>query len=557
MPPLEEQIPPVNPLVVQRPDALDPPDREEEETSRAENRAEDETPIPGSLADGIDRVTLSANAQRIAPVEPTEQTVPSPLGNGANPELVLDVDTSAGDEVLGAGLQDFVRGVEENRVPNEETILRDRNPAEPLTTPVLVPATPFVPTAEPATREEVPSRIENRIAPEPAANIGRNENPGTRNENRFAPLALGPRDQFATPETTALSESETIPIEPEEELPLENPLGLRGNNPVPLDRSVNIIPPANTGEDAPGPNIQEARNFGQGRTLSLDLATAGNDSNVIAPNTVDDALEEAGVTPAPDTINEEAPFELLIAPAVRSGFVSEPEPIDESEAVPDLTRDDTPAPALTELADTPGPEGINTAVASLLNTQQVLEDTREFQDLQPPAFPELDPDEPFIANVEPAARAEVPPVVAQQPLNAPLPEFENVVPVAPPVPGNVVALDENPQALRRDNLGTDPALRGNREIRNFLQQFNDRIEVPEAVTDPTGGPITEVQNNAPPPPAVFENLEALSAELLEQVREQGTREGVTRPEEERTAPPEPRTPEQLLTERGQNIDRFI
>ena len=35
MPHLEEQFPPVNPLLLQRPDALDPPDREEEETDRA------------------------------------------------------------------------------------------------------------------------------------------------------------------------------------------------------------------------------------------------------------------------------------------------------------------------------------------------------------------------------------------------------------------------------------------------------------------------------------------------------------------------------------------
>ena len=53
MPHLEEQFPPVNPLVLQRPDALDPPDREEEEESRPiENRIEDEIPLPGSLADG-------------------------------------------------------------------------------------------------------------------------------------------------------------------------------------------------------------------------------------------------------------------------------------------------------------------------------------------------------------------------------------------------------------------------------------------------------------------------------------------------------------------------
>jgi hypothetical protein len=100
-------------------------------------------------------------------------------------------------------------------------------------------------------------------------------------------------------------------------------------------------------------------------------------------------------------------------------------------------------------------------------------------------------------------------------------------------------------------------LRGNRELRNFLQDFNNRIEPPEKVTEDDGAPVAEVQNNAPPPPPVFENLEAESAELLDRVRERQATEGVTRPEEERTAPPEPRTPEAVLTGRGQNIDRFI
>ena len=89
------------------------------------------------------------------------------------------------------------------------------------------------------------------------------------------------------------------------------------------------------------------------------------------------------------------------------------------------------------------------------------------------------------------------------------------------------------------------------------QEFNDRIEPPEIVTEDEGAPVEEVQNNAPPPPPVFEKLEAESAELLERVRERQAAEGVTRPEEERTAPPEPLTPEAVLTGRGQNIDRFI
>ena len=75
---------------------------------------------------------------------------------------------------------------------------------------------------------------------------------------------------------------------------------------------------------------------------------------------------------------------------------------------------------------------------------------------------------------------------------------------------NLGALDENPQALRPDNLGTDPALRSNRELRNILQEFNARIEpLLEEVTKPEGAPVAEVQSNAPPPPAVFENLEAV------------------------------------------------
>ncbi len=197
------------------------------------------------------------------------------------------------------------------------------------------------------------------------------------------------------------------------------------------------------------------------------------------------------------------------------------------------------------------------AVASLLtDTRQAFEEDQQAQALQPPAFPEIDPDEPFAPLLQPEAREEDIPIVAQQPLNAPPPAFENgVPPVAPPVPGNVAALDENPQALRGDNLGTDPALRSNRELRNFLQDFNNRIEPPEEVTDDEGAPVAEVQNNVPPP--VFENLEAESAELLDRVRERQATQGVTRPEEEHTAPPEPRTPETVLTERGQNIDRFI
>jgi hypothetical protein len=409
-----------------------------------------------------------------------------------------------------------------------------------------------VPDAQPATRENAVLRIENRITAQatPVANVEpeRGEVAAPVNENRFIPLASPPRGPLPfEPDNAALAE-------PAAGTPLENPLGLRGNTPEPLDRRVNILTPANVGEDPPGPNIQEARNFGEGRTLSLDLETAGGESEVISRNTADEVLQDAGAISEPET-GEEAPFELLIAPAVQPGLVAEPEPIEEPEPAPNL--DDAIEPALPEPVDLSAPAGAGAVASSLIDTRQVLENDQETQALQPPAFPELDPDEPFVPNVEPEAREEAIPAVVQDPPNVPPPAIEDVVPVAPPVPGNVEALNENPQALRRDNLGTDPALRSNRELRNFLQESSDRIEPPEQVTEPAGGPILEVQNNTPPPPAAFENLEAASAELLNDLREEQATEGVTRPEEEPTTPPEPRTPESLLTERGQNIDRFI
>jgi hypothetical protein len=211
----------------------------------------------------------------------------------------------------------------------------------------------------------------------------------------------------------------------------------------------------------------------------------------------------------------------------------------------------TPVPAVGESvslpAENPGPATAGAVVSSLTDTEQILEDSREAEEFLPPAFPEL----------EPEARAENIPFVIQGSLNVPPPESDNAVAVVPAVPGNVAALDENSQALRRDNLGTDLALRSNRELRNILPEVNNRIEPPEEATEPAGGPITEVQNNTPPPPSALENLEVTRAERLDDTREQEAPEGVTRPEEEPTAPPEPHSPESVLTERGQNIDRFI
>ncbi len=308
-------------------------------------------------------------------------------------------------------------------------------------------------------------------------------------------------------------------FEPAERTPVENP-GLRGNNPPPLERSINILTPANVSEAPPG--------------LQAEIAPPP------------EAIPFPPATPLP--IETEPPVAELAVPADDS---EEP---DFTPDIPDLRDTDTERRPVIE-RDPVASEGVT---SFLINTNEVLEAREAFDELQPPAFRELDLDEPFVPDVEPEVREENIPAVAQAPLNVPPPAVEEAVPaVAPPVPGSVEELNENPQALRRNNLGTDPVLRSNRELRSFLQQFNDRIETSEAVTESEGGPITEVQNNAPPPPAAFENLEALSAELLEQVRQQEAPQGVTRPEEEPSAPPEPRTPESLLTGRGQNIDRFI
>ena len=239
----------------------------------------------------------------IVPVQPLEEAGSSPLENRATPELLaienenrnLGAETPATDEVTGAGLQDFVNGVEGNRPSNDETPRVDRNPAERLIAPAFASAVPPVPTVERVTRDEPVSRIE----PPPITNAARNENTIPRNDNRFVPATPGPLDSL--PEAPG----NTTVFESAERNPVENP-GLRGNIPPPPETRVNILPPANVGEDPPGPNIDEARNFGQGGTLSLDPAATGNDRNVIAPNTVDDVLEEAGAIPGPDASKKQS-----------------------------------------------------------------------------------------------------------------------------------------------------------------------------------------------------------------------------------------------------------
>jgi len=601
MPHLEEQFPPVNPLVLQRPDAVDPPDREEEEDGARPigGQAEDEIPLPGSLADGIDRVTISANARVIVPIQPNGEAIPLPPDlvpgenevNPAVPEL-LDIeiqDRDGGveapltDENISTSLQDFLNVLETRRRVEASDTRAGLNPIEPRSAPATpIASPPTAPTSAPSSapgpalavplvqitervpREaEAPTRITTPEAPA-TANVDPelDQNSAVNIEERVAP-ATPPADGSAL---RGQVEQRNLVFE---EIPLrQETQGLRGIAPVPREEGrVNILVPPALRPDPTGGDIEETRNFGQGRTLSLNLATEGNDETLIAVDSVDEALEEAGAVLGPDTA--EPRVEILL-PATVQPEVAQPE-IDAAPVIVETTDDRQDAnlsPALPpeprdvtaqrDPADIPGPEGQGIETSFLIDTRQVFEEDQEAQALQAAAFPELDPDEPFVPDLQPEAREEAIPAVAQEPLNAPLPAFENAVPpVAPPAPGNVAALDGNSQALRGDNIGTDPALRGNRELRNFLQEFNNRFEPPEQVTDDEGAPVEEVQNNAPPPPAVFENLESESAELLDRVRERQATEGVTRPEEERTAPPEPQTPESLLTGRGQNIDRFI
>ncbi len=603
MPHLEDRLP-VNPLILQqRVGAFLPPEREredDEETNRVNNTEETEAPQPGSLANGIDRVTLSANARVINPVQPLEETVQLPQDNETTPtvrdflnvNIQRNLETDPGiteNNVIRTGLRDLADGLQANRradEPGTREILNRQNRPEPPAPP-LVPAPPLTPVvpvdtnteAEPA--DEAAPRIGNRAESLNPVERARETNPATVN-------AIPAPDIPEEPVARAVAGFRSLGTPP---APLEGASAPVATEPVDFR-----ISPA-LQQDIEGPRTPPARNFDNGRTLTLDLETAGNENPLIALNSVKDVLEENGAIQGPESpvFQAEAIIPAVAPIAIPGGAeVMEPDLVEEAEAdiaggltpeapppvapvinpvretaetSPDFQENDLQPPfAGPRDAATPGnvpliPEPEEPGGPVQTDTERVIEESREFEELQPPAFPEVDPDEPLAFVPEPAT----PPVeevedtqaVVPPPANVPPRVVDDGEPVSPPEPGNVAEIDENPQALRRDNLGTDPALRSNREIRNFLQQFNANIEPPEEVTEPAGGPVAEVQNNAPPPPALLENLEAIGEELLNSLREQEAPEGVTRPEEERTAPPEPRTPETVLTERGQNIDRFI
>ncbi len=548
MPHLEDNIP-VNPLLLlQRPETFLPPTRdreEDEDSSRINDREDSEPPLPGSLADGNDRVTLSANARVIAPILPPAETVPVPLDlvpgeNVLNPAAPdpRPVDIPAAASIRPTGLGELTESLQAGGEPDEPgprevlnlqespaNLRAQREPADNDAPPIVDP--PGILNPQGAVREINPAAQNGEPTPQiPTEPVAR--------------AAAGFRN-FGTPAERLETGQETPALEPVE---------FRISPALAEDLAAPVTPP---------PRNQE---------------TPGDANNLIAPDPAEQPLEQAIAGPAIEAneLTQEPVVPVASPTGTNPGALPRnAEPAEDIQAaVENAINPETPSPARPVVNPVQVPASLTPDVQDNdlespfqgpRNAEPVralpLDPTPE-RDVDEPVGPSRDTGVPLDASADNTPVEEFPPAL---PITANVPppaaEDEGEPAVAPPEPGIVEVINESPQALRPDNLGTDPALRGNRELRNFLQEFNNRIEPPEQVTEPAGAPIAEVQNNAPPPPALFENLEALSAELLENLREQDATEGVTRPEEERTAPPEPRTPETVLTERGQNIDRFI
>ena len=177
------------------------------------------------------------------------------------------------------------------------------------------------------------------------------------------------------------------------------------------------------------------------------------------------------------------------------------------------------------------------------NFQADLRDELALEVLQAPQV--LEPETPVV----PAATNPVPPPAG-----------------TPPEPTGVEALNQNPAPLRPDTLATDPALRANRAQRNILQEVEPVLEVnpnaevnrnPETNPNPeteAPGPVNPLLENIQPAPLLEVQTPAVN-EALEN-RPEDLQE-ILRPEEELQAPPPPRDPETVITERGQNVDRLI
>lgn len=133
---------------------------------------------------------------------------------------------------------------------------------------------------------------------------------------------------------------------------------------------------------------------------------------------------------------------------------------------------------------------------------------------------------------------------------------------------NIERLVENPAALRTNFLETDPALRANRELRDFLAENPDTVNENRA---PGGGEqanrlLNENQPTLPPgvqPETVAARQEEArqarveDAQRNEEILEARRAERERREEEQETRPVRQVDPESLVTRRGFNINQII
>jgi len=126
---------------------------------------------------------------------------------------------------------------------------------------------------------------------------------------------------------------------------------------------------------------------------------------------------------------------------------------------------------------------------------------------------------------------------------------------------NTEDLDENSAALRPDNLGTDPSLSANRDLRNLVETDpEDPVENENQGQGPLGGaqnspdPAGTTQSNTIVPgsqePVGAAENETNAAQARAAEREEEFRE-----EEDPQSPPD--APEAVQTQRGQNINQLI
>jgi len=174
---------------------------------------------------------------------------------------------------------------------------------------------------------------------------------------------------------------------------------------------------------------------------------------------------------------------------------------------------------------------------------------------------------------EPPPNPLTPPEPQQPPQPEDAPAPPNAVnplpgPAQPQPESNVEQLEENRAALRADFLGTEPALRANRELRRFLVEPGEETGEPRAAgTDNANRLLNDREPFVPPgaqPETVTPSVpSAVQAERAEEARAEEAEEALRaarerrEEEEEEQTPPPPVTPAALVTERGLNINQFI